>query len=329
MSNLPAVQTDTSDLVKPGQRLAMGKALTLAVGLWADATTDASSARRAEYLQGKARFVGAFFESAGKALGEITEIDVKAYQAHLEGEGQSPATVYAKLSRVSSFYEWALENIGERVGRNPVKAARPKAPKPYQSAQGITDDELSALLAVIPTETLPGRRDRAMLYFYILTGHRRAEVCNLAWGDLQRNGALLVTFRVKGGDYKTEEVNLICWEALTAYLSAAGRLETMEADTPLWVGHDPSGQARGALSSHSFSKNLKRYAKRAGLEHIHVHQLRHTYGRQVAEDTGDLGQVQTALGHKNRQTTRVYVDRVTVKRDKHSDAIAARLGLGK
>jgi site-specific recombinase XerC len=47
----------------------------------------------------------------------------------------------------------------------------------------------------------------------------------------------------------------------------------------------------------------------------------------VGEQSGDLTEVQTVLGHQNLTTTRVYLERVAIKRDKHSRAIAGRLGL--
>ena len=52
-----------------------------------------------------------------------------------EAHGLAPATVYAKISRVSSFYEWAMESpeLAQVIPRNPVKLARPKAPKAYQT----------------------------------------------------------------------------------------------------------------------------------------------------------------------------------------------------
>jgi site-specific recombinase XerD len=95
---------------------------------------------------------------------------------------------------------------------------------------------------------------------------------------------------------------------------------------PLGANRHP-GQATGALSSHSFAKNLKRYARDAGLDTIHVHQLRHTVARMVGEDSGDLTKVQKVLGHKNLNTTRVYLRQVATKKDTHSQAIRARLNL--
>jgi site-specific recombinase XerD len=99
-------------------------------------------------------------------------------------------------------------------------------------------------------------------------------------------------------------------------------------DSPLWTAHDRSGQNTGKpLSSHGFVKNLKRYAEQAGLGDIHLHQTRHSYARIVSEETGSIIETQDALGHKNAATTRVYVQRIGVKRDKHSSKVAARLGL--
>ena len=213
-----------------------------------------------------------------------------------------------------------------------MKLARPNAPRAYEGSQALTDDELDALLGVVRTKANAGElvamRDYALLLFFVLTGHRREEVLRLTWGNLKRNGVLMVRFLNKGGDYTSEEVNLACWDALVDYLRAAGRLDAMTKDTPLWTAHDRSGRSTGSpLSSHAFAKNLKAYAKAAGLGEIHVHRLRHTFARLVGEDEGDLTKVQHALGHKNLATTRVYLPRVTTKRDTFSAGIARRFGL--
>jgi integrase len=56
-------------------------------------------------------------------------------------------------------------------------------------ARGLRADEVRRLLAVVP-DTIAGRRDRAMLLFFILTGRRRTEVIGLAAGDLSVEGEL-------------------------------------------------------------------------------------------------------------------------------------------
>jgi len=47
----------------------------------------------------------------------------------------------------------------------------------------------------------------------------------------------------------------------------------------------------------------------------------------VSEDTGSLVETQEALGHRNLATTRVYVNSIAVKKDKHSGRISERLGI--
>jgi integrase len=73
-------------------------------------------------------------------------------------------------------------------------------------------------------------------------------------------------------------------------------------------------------------KNLKKYAKEAGVEDFHLHRTRHTFARIVSEFTGDITATQNALDHQNRSTTRVYVQRIAVKRDLYSNEISKRWG---
>lgn len=334
---LTTADTQT-DLTEDEDRAVDLTALDNSVSLWADVTTDPDTDRHQDLLRDKTKAVRDFFafcrERGVMGPQAVTTHDVSEWQTKLTESGLSSATVYSMVSRVSSYYKWLLKDKTLRglVQNNPVDLARPKSPKAYQGAQALTDEDLDSLVSVLTQaadHSLTGKRDYAMFLFYILTGHRREEVCRLTWGDLKKNGVLQVRFLVKGGDYLTEKVNLLCWDALTEYLTAAGRLDSMTTETPLWVGHDRAGQATGRLSSHSFAKNLKRYARLAGLTDIHVHQLRHTVARLVGDEKGDLTAVQKVLGHKNLQTTRVYLSQVSVKADTHSDAIARRLGLNK
>ena len=323
-------------------------AITTAIDMWARATTR-DGERLDDLLRDKSRLVQHFFAFVGKSPQYVQPGDVRDWLNELRehgiektnadgavepGEPFSAASTYAAASRVSSFYKWLMKDEALRgvVTHNPVELARPNAPRAYEGSQALTDDELDALLGVVRTKANAGAlvamRDYALLLFFVLTGHRREEVLRLTWGNLKKNGVLSVRFLNKGGDYTSEEVNLACWDALVDYLRAAGRLDAMTKDTPLWTAHDRSGRSTGSpLSSHAFAKNLKAYAKAAGLGAIHVHRLRHTFARLVGEDEGDMTRVQHALGHKNLATTRVYLPRVTTKRDTFSAGIARRFGL--
>lgn len=317
-------------------------ALKTATGLWAEATTSATTGRREEVIHDKVAAVRDFFDFTGKSPADVAPADVQVWRVHLEGrrskdgERLQPATVYARISRLSSFYAWLMSDpqLAGEITTNPVLLARPKAPRAYQgeSTKALPDEKARALGAVIKAKADAGsvtaKRDYALFLFYMVTGLRRSEIINLRGSDIEEeeSGVFVLRGKVKGGDYVERELrDTEAQAALKEYLRASGRPRLLGTKAPVWTRHDRAGKPGAPLTSHAFAHNLKVYAAEAGIRKIHVHQLRHTFGRMVADETGSLDEVQEALGHRNRSTTRVYVQRIARKRDKHSRRISERL----
>jgi integrase len=306
-----------------------------AIGLWTDATSRTESTRVDDLRRDKRYAVEGFFTFIGKRPGDVTPEDVAAWRSHLEDRGLAANSIYTRLSLLSSFYSWAAKHLPpeEAVYANPVRVARPKRPRSYQSeaTQALTDRDVRALVGIVrdkaATGNLVGKRDLALLLWYLLTGMRRAEVISLRGKEVEvLDDRLIVHGRVKGGLFLGREIrNSDLREALLDYLRSAERLAVLGTDGPLWTRHDRGGVSGLPLSSHAFVLNLKRYARAAGLNRFHLHQTRHTFARIVSEETGSLLETQDALGHQNPSTTRAYVQRIAVKRDKHSAAVADRL----
>lgn len=323
----------------PGQHTALQvreselqAALRSAVSLWASATTSESE-RRADLLRDKQRIVLRFFLEVGKLPSEVEPSDVQGWLRDLEGKGIKPGTAYQHACLLSSFYSWAMRDpeIGQHIRANPARLARPKAPKPYQteSVKAMSDEEVQALIEVVRQRTLKedlvGKRDYALLLLYLATGLRRQEAIGLRGKDVHVGETLVLEYRAKGGDYRSREVREPqVREALLDYLKASGRLHALKTNAPLWTRHDRAGKPGEALTSHCFVKNLKKYARDAGLKDFHLHRTRHTFARIVSEVTGDITATQNALDHQNRSTTRVYVQRIAVKRDLYSGEISKR-----
>jgi integrase/recombinase XerD len=313
-------------------------ALRNAASLWADSTTDADSTRRPDLLRDKTRAVVAFFDFAGKHPAAVQPADVKRWREAQEGAGLTRATVYTRLSLLSSFFEWATREpaIGAVLTSNPVRLARPKAPRAYQTerTKALSDEELRALLSVVRARAqdraaVVAKRDYALLLLYVLTGMRRQELISLRGRDVElRDEALVISGRVKGGDYVGREVrDPVVRSALLDYLRACDRMGVLGSERPLWTRHDRAGKPGAPLTSHAFALNMKAYAVEAGVKDFHLHRTRHTFARLVAERTGSIVETQDALGHKNPAATRAYVRRIAVKRDKHSEEIARLLDL--
>lgn len=303
-----------------------------AVSLWASVTTG-ESGRRQDLLRDKRRIVLAFFQHTRKLPGEVEPEDVQGWLRDLEERGVKPGTTYQHACLLSSFYSWALKDpeVGQHVRRNPARLARPRAPKPYQteSVKGLSDEEVGALVSAVRRRAQSGelvvKRDYALLLLYLATGLRRSEAISLRGKDVHVGETLVLEYRAKGGDYRSREVREPqVKEALVDYLTAAKRLHALKTDAPLWTRHDRAGKPGEALTSHCFVKNLKKYAKEAGVEGFHLHRTRHTFARIVSELTGDITATQNALDHQNRSTTRVYVQRIAVKRDLYSEEISKK-----
>jgi hypothetical protein len=100
-------------------------ALRTAVEVWASASTRGTTRKREELIAKKRKVVEGFFRKIGKDPGEVTPVDVQEWCDRMKREdGSRPAaaTVYARVSFLSSFYAWAQRELG--ASRQPG-AARP------------------------------------------------------------------------------------------------------------------------------------------------------------------------------------------------------------
>ena len=52
---------------------------------------------------------------------------------------------------------------------------------------------------------------------------------------------------------------------------------------------------------------------------------RHTFARLVNEETGSLLETQEALDHEGQATTRVYLESISIMRDKYSERVSRRV----
>ncbi|HEY1016672.1 MAG TPA: site-specific integrase [Herpetosiphonaceae bacterium] len=331
-------------------------AFTPWLAMWAEQRTDALTPRRDDLIRDKLTVLRSFLECVNTHPGLVDEQDVQRWLRELAGERLAKATIYAWASRVSSFYQWALRQpaLAQLIKRNPVILARPKAPQPYTSlrTKALADGELDRLLGFLAAGAAAGdalmKRDYALVLFYLLSGMRRQEIIRLRWQDIavQDDDSIILTSLVKGGRFRTRQLaEPILWHSLLDYLLASARLEQMQDESPLWTRHDraapdPQDPARHQrsrakhaglpdqpLTSHAFDKRLKAHALAAGCGPIRIHQFRHTYARLIGELAENYTEVQDALGHRDPRTTKVYLERIQVQRDRFSAAVARRLKL--
>lgn len=229
--------------------------------------------------------------------------------------------------------------------------------------RSLTDESFARLWAAIELAArrefdTVALRDYAIFQFFAATGARRSEILNLNLSDVElsaRSGALIFYSRTKGGTRVGKTItDPEVRRALVKYLEGTNRRGDLGKPEPLWLAHDraaakriaragdalllaptnqpnrreslprPGARTDNRLTGHAFAARMKVYARAAGISRFHLHQLRHTFARLIHEKTRSVSQTQEALGHRNMKTTEVYVTRIKIKADEHSQAISDR-----
>ena len=259
-------------------------------------------------VESYSRMLWRFFEDT--TPDRVTPPDVLAY-AHgigLSGKPPSPVTIAARIACLSSYFRFLIR-MG-MVSTNPCDLVeRPRvSPSP---ARGYSADEVERLLDVVP-DTVQGRRDRAILLVFVLTGRRRAEVMGLKAGDITvEDLTVFYSYRGKGGKRGHRELPRPAWEAIRRTLDDCGKeISTMESDESLWLaGAGPMG-----LSGSTFYARFRRYLMAAGLQPTGLHILRHSAAK-LRRDAGESVETVSAfLDHSSLAVTTTYLRRSRVSR---------------
>jgi integrase/recombinase XerC len=237
------------------------------------------------------------------------------------GREPSSATVGARIACLSSYYRFLIRmNI---TTANPCDAL--ERPRAVQSvARGLGADEVRRLLAVVP-DTVAGRRDRALLLMFVLTGRRRAEVIGLTAGNISVEGeTAFYAYRGKGGKRGRRELPRPAYEALCATLRDADlSLADMDPSASLWQ----AAAGRRGVTGSTFYARFRRYLRAAGLAPSGLHILRHTAAKLRRDAGASIEAVSAFLDHSSLAVTSVYLRRLEGETDRTWPDVAVAIGV--
>jgi integrase/recombinase XerC len=253
----------------------------------------------------------------------VTAAHVLAWAHGIGPSGREPssATVGARIACLSSYFRFLIRmNV---TTANPCDAL--ERPRTIQAvARGLSAEEVRRLLAVVP-DNVAGRRDRALLLMFVLTGRRRAEVIGLTAGDISVAGeTAFYSYRGKGGKRGRRELPRPAYEALCATLCDAGlSLAEMDPTTSLWQ----AGAGSRGVTSSTFYARFRRYLRAAGLAPTGLHILRHTAAKLRRDAGASIEAVSSFLDHSSLAVTSVYLRRLEGETDRTWPEVAVAIGV--
>lgn len=265
---------------------------------------------------------------------DVTVAHAVLFKKHLKESGVSDATVYYRLSAMSSFFDFLRRPSGATdeplVKNNPFDVV-PRTdikPTPYGRAIPMEWKTFKEIADALPSDAA-GIRDRAILLFFAFTGRRRTEVASLRLKDLDlKSTPRTYRCRVKGGRLKHFELPSICYDALKAYWIASDRLATMHPESGVFTSMRDCTVTRDLdpdkpLSSRMMNKILRRAAENAkvDLDTVRLHGLRHMAAKDLDKAGARLQDIQEFLGHVNPNTTAVYLQKISGPAKAHEDLL--------
>ena len=232
-----------------------------------------------------------FFSWAGKPPSAINFHDVDDYIHHCLAKGLSPLTINRRLSSLRTFY-YFLSIVNDVSMPCPVIPERHFLRKPQPLPRDSSEEQIKILFSHIHNP-----RDKAMFMLMLECGLRVGEVHNLSLEDVLPEGPPRLRIHGKGDKHRI------------AYLSPPAK-EVLNN----WLISRPTTKSRAVfiseqgkrLSVSGIQFILKKYCREEGV-HITCHQLRHTFGRRMAEAKLPITALQKLFGHRSPRTTQRYI----------------------
>lgn len=216
------------------------------------------------------------------------------------GQTYSPASQARLRSGLRTFFDFLQQN-NHREDQPAEFLEGPRLERKLPVV--LSQDEVTAMIAVIDLSKPEGHRDKAILEVLYGSGLRVSEACSLKVSHLyQETGLLLV--RGKGDKERLVPCGSSAWEALRHYQNGWRKQLPI---TPTGKDLVFLNRFGTPLSRISIFNLIKRTAADAGIRKVvSPHSLRHAFATHLVENGADLRAVQMMLGHASITTTEIY-----------------------
>ncbi len=222
-------------------------------------------------------------------IGDVKRADISEFHHSLRDRPYQANRVLGVLSKMFNLTEvWGLRPDGSNPCRHVIKF------KEYRRETILTRDQSINLAQVLDQLSFEGSESPfaiGAIRLLMLTGCRLGEIQTLKWEYL-REGTMVLP------DSKTGRRHIPLPPMVKNVLAAIPRIP----GNPYVIAGEVEGQHLTDMQ-----RPWRRIRKLAGLEHVRIHDLRHTYASNALSSGVDLVTVGKLLGHTQYQTTLRYI----------------------
>jgi site-specific recombinase XerD len=256
------------------------------------------------------------------ALERLSPITLVGYRNFLQRiQARATSTVNGHLSALRAWCAWLTEH--RYLEENPAKGIKLVGRQETSSREGLSDDQVNALLRQVQSSSRDKVRNYAILQVLLQTGMRLDECSHLMIEDIEFGGRSgRVTIRSgKGNKARVVPLNASARSALANYLAprfgcdptikaiaqAWPRSRSQTTPMPLWLSQKGRNLTTSAMRQ--MIDIVVRDAAVRGLvpSTASAHTLRHTFARNyLSEHPEDIVGLAMLLGHTSLDTTRIY-----------------------
>jgi len=226
---------------------------------------------------------------ASRFLASIRGKDIAEFIREREAEGAAANTIRLDLSTLSKVFEIASRDWGMESLSNPVKKVnKPKLPG-GRTRRLEADEEARLLTACSPPFS-------CIVRFALETAMRREEISTLTWENVSFARRCAFLPKTKNGDARTIPFS-------PAALAILHELQTETSEGKIFQ-----------LSTQSITQAMIKACKKAEIEGLHFHDLRHEAISRFFENTDlDMMEIKAITGHRTLQMLARYTHLRTAK----------------
>jgi integrase len=295
---------DATTVVVEGQRRTLGEAGDAYVA-HLENVMERKRTTIADYRGYLRRHLAPFF--GDRPMDRIEALEVERYLHAKRDAGLSAKPVQNHLNFLDGIFAFSIRRGWATA--NPVALVeRPRAHRSaHRRIRFLQPEELEAVLRAVPADEF-GVIERPLYLTAAMTGLRQGELLALRWSDVDWAASRVrVAESFTRGAFDSPKSHrgrsVPMADRLAGELERHFQRSYWRGNQDLVFAHPATGHV---LDTSKLRKRFRTALARAGARDLTFHELRHTFGTQMAAAGAPLRAIQEWMGHADASTTEIY-----------------------